>query len=63
MSIKGTLTWISQWRRSMNKDHTSHPITGDVGQDHERLVYQGRDIGMMLLTGDTGTMAIQTDQT
>ena len=45
---------------------TSHPIdmklTGGIGQDHQRLVYQGRDIGTMLLVEDTGMMVISTDQ-
>ena len=32
--------------------------TGDVGLDRQRLVHQGRDIGMMLLIGNTGMMVI-----
>ena len=44
------------------QDHTSHPITGDIGQDCQRLVHQGRDTGMMLLIGDIGMMVILTDQ-
>ena len=46
----------------MNKGHTSHPITGDIDQDHQRLVHQERDIGTMLLIGDTGMMVILTDR-
>ena len=50
----------------MNKDNTSHltdmTSTGGVGQDHQKLVHQGKDIGMMLLIGDTGMMVILTDQ-
>ena len=57
---------ISQRKRSTNKDHTSHQIdmtsTGGIGQDHQRLVHQGRDKGTMLLIGDTGMMVILTDQ-
>ena len=37
-------------------------LTRGVGQDHQRLVHQGRDIGTMLLIEDTVMMVILTDQ-
>ena len=36
--------------------------TRGIGQDHQKLVHQGRDIVMTLLIGDTGMMVISTDQ-
>ena len=46
----------------MNKDHTSHQVTRGVGQDHQKLVHQEKDIGMMSPIEDTGMMVILTDQ-
>ena len=57
---------MDQSVEEINKDLTSHQIemtsTGDVGQDCQTLVYQGRDIGMILLIGDAGMTVILTDQ-
>ena len=49
----------------MNKGHTNHPTgmmsTEGIGQDHQKLDHQGRDIGMTLLKGDTGMKVISID--